>query len=218
MTVGRTKKLKSSQGSREGWTGAKNSIFKSRKKRNILGRKNSSCWMIVSQLNLQICLANTLLALSFVFCVNLNGSRRIPSDRGAWWAAVHEITKNWTPLSNWAQHSTPNEYLQIYYLIRYICWTEFLNFLLKLGESWVYWGHRGCSSCCRFLHVKCVETWAGCGAGPWHHSKAFPEVLASQLLSSQLTVSKFLVKDGWKWLKVLTFGVCLDVSTRILTT
>ena len=100
MTVGRTKKLKSSQGSREGWTGAKNSIFKSRKKRNILGRKNSSCWMIVSQLNLQLCFANTLLALSFIFCVNLNGSRRIPMDRGAWWAAVHEITKSWTPLSD----------------------------------------------------------------------------------------------------------------------
>ena len=24
-----------------------------------------------------------------------------PTDRGAWWATVHEITKNWTRLSNW---------------------------------------------------------------------------------------------------------------------
>ena len=51
--------------------------------------------MIVSQLNWQICFANTLLALSFVFCIDLNGSGRIPMDRGAWWAAVHGITKSW---------------------------------------------------------------------------------------------------------------------------
>jgi len=25
---------------------------------------------------------------------------RIPMDRGAWWAAAHEVTKSWTQLSN----------------------------------------------------------------------------------------------------------------------
>ena len=29
-----------------------------------------------------------------------------PTDRGAWWATVHEVTKSWTQLSDWAQHST----------------------------------------------------------------------------------------------------------------
>ena len=25
-------------------------------------------------------------------------------DRGVWWATVHEVSKSWTWLSNWAQH------------------------------------------------------------------------------------------------------------------
>ena len=25
---------------------------------------------------------------------------RIPTDRGAWWAIVHEVTKSWTQLSD----------------------------------------------------------------------------------------------------------------------
>ena len=154
--------------------------------------------MIVSQLNWQICFANTLLALSFVFCIDLNGSGRIPMDRGAWWAAVHGITKSWDTTEQLSAAQPSWWVFQIYYFIRYICWTTFLNFLLKLGESWGYWGPWGCSSCCGFLHVKCVEAWAGCGAGPWHHSKAFPELLSSQPLSTQLTVSKFLKS----WLKM----------------
>ena len=28
---------------------------------------------------------------------------RIPMDRGAWWATVHEVTKSWTRLSDYAQ-------------------------------------------------------------------------------------------------------------------
>ena len=28
---------------------------------------------------------------------------RIPMNRGAWWATVHGVTKNWTQLSNEAQ-------------------------------------------------------------------------------------------------------------------
>ena len=31
---------------------------------------------------------------------------RIPMDRGAWQATVHETTKSWTWLSDWVQHST----------------------------------------------------------------------------------------------------------------
>ena len=31
---------------------------------------------------------------------------RISMDRGAWWATVHGVTKSWTQLSNYAQHST----------------------------------------------------------------------------------------------------------------
>ena len=27
-----------------------------------------------------------------------------PMDRGAWWATVHSVTKNWTPLSNSAHN------------------------------------------------------------------------------------------------------------------
>ena len=31
---------------------------------------------------------------------------RIPTDRGAWWALVHEVAKSQTQLSDWAQHIT----------------------------------------------------------------------------------------------------------------
>ena len=33
---------------------------------------------------------------------------RIPMDRGAWWATDHGVTKSWTRLSNYSQHSTEN--------------------------------------------------------------------------------------------------------------
>ena len=31
-------------------------------------------------------------------------ARRIPRDRGAWWATVQRVTKDWTGLISWAQH------------------------------------------------------------------------------------------------------------------
>ena len=33
-------------------------------------------------------------------------ARRIPMDRGAWWAVIHRVAKSQTQLSNYAQHST----------------------------------------------------------------------------------------------------------------
>ena len=33
-----------------------------------------------------------------------------PMDRGAWWATVHGVSKSWTQLSDYAQHSTVTEH------------------------------------------------------------------------------------------------------------
>ena len=30
-------------------------------------------------------------------------------DKGSWWATVHRISKNWTHLRDWAQHSTTQQ-------------------------------------------------------------------------------------------------------------
>ena len=36
-------------------------------------------------------------------------SWRVPKDRGAWWATVHWVAKNWTRMRDSAQHSTEKE-------------------------------------------------------------------------------------------------------------
>ena len=35
--------------------------------------------------------------------MSLNKLRELMKDRGAWRATVHEVTKNWTQLSHWAE-------------------------------------------------------------------------------------------------------------------
>ena len=48
-----------------------------------------------------------------------------PMDRGAWWAAVHGVTKSWTRLSDWYFHFI--SYSQLHSLTRTLIWSQLQN-------------------------------------------------------------------------------------------
>ena len=69
-----------------------------------------TCCLLCHSFTLQIFIDNILASVRLINWANLGVTSLYPMDRGAWWATVHGVAKNWT----WLSTSTLSLSLSLY--------------------------------------------------------------------------------------------------------